>query len=213
MGKSSRTPILAAGGIVIRGISRPLIAVVQRSRDNAWVLPKGKLKPNERPVTAARREATEETGAEVRVHEFLGVISYVGGSGPKIAHFWRMQALGNTDGKPMADIKAVEWLPLTAAITRLSLPHEKFFLRNVGRKALNRTKRRGPSKPLPEEIAVPAAGPASEKRTPVLIDTASLLSPPVTTTPRVKLAKPQPRWDVLARLTRRWRASAARRAG
>ena len=197
--------------IVIRGGARPLIAVVQRRRDNAWVLPKGKLKPNERPVTAARREATEETGADVRVHEFLGVISYVGGSGPKIAHFWRMQALGEPEGKPMDDIKAVEWLPLSAAIDRLSLPHEQFFLRNVGRKALKQTKKRR-SKPLPQEMAIPAAGPASEKRMPVLIDTASLLIPPPTT-PRIKLVKPQPRWDVLARLTKRWRATVARRAG
>jgi 8-oxo-dGTP diphosphatase len=216
MGKSSRTPIMAAGGIVIRAGSKPLIAIVQRRRDNAWVLPKGKLKPNEKPVAAARREATEETGCDVRVHEFLGVISYVGGSGPKIAHFWRMQAVGETEGKPMDDIKAVEWLPLSVAIARLSLPHEQFFLRNVGRKALKRTKKKGRSRPLPEEMAIPAAGPASEKRMPVLIDTASLLTPPQSsTTPRIKLVKPQPRWDVLARLTKRWQAAVGRtrRAG
>ena len=93
MGKSTRPPVLAAGGIVIRSGQKPLIAVVQRRRDNAWVLPKGKLKPNEKPIVAARREATEETGCDVRVHEFLGVISYLGGSGPKLAHFWRMQAV------------------------------------------------------------------------------------------------------------------------
>jgi len=85
MKKSRRTPILSAGGIVIRNGAKPLIAIVQRRRDEAWVLPKGKLKPNEEPIAAAKREATEETGCEVRVHEFLGVISYVGGHGPKIA--------------------------------------------------------------------------------------------------------------------------------
>ena len=74
-------PVLAAGGIVISGGRKPRIAIVQRRRDNAWVLPKGKLKPDERPIAAARREATEETGCEVRVHEFLGVISYIGGRG------------------------------------------------------------------------------------------------------------------------------------
>jgi len=132
MGKSTRTPILAAGGIVVRHGGKPVVAVVQRRRDNAWVLPKGKLKANEKPIAAARREAMEETGVEVRVHEFLGVISYIGGSGPKIAHFWRMQVVGNTSDKPLDDIKAVEWLPLSAAIERLSLPHEQLFLRNVG---------------------------------------------------------------------------------
>jgi ADP-ribose pyrophosphatase YjhB (NUDIX family) len=106
MKKSRRTPILAAGGIVIRNDSKPLVAIVQRRRDAAWVLPKGKLKPNEEPIAAAKREATEETGCDVRVQEFLGVISYIGGNGPKIAHFWRMQAIDGPVGKLMDDIKA-----------------------------------------------------------------------------------------------------------
>src|SRR5215472_19128324 len=116
MGKSTRAPILAAGGIVIRNDPKPRLAIVQRRRDKAWVLPKGKLKPNEKPIAAAKREATEETGSEVRVHEFLGLISYVGGNGPKIAHFWRMQALDGPPGKLTGDIRAVEWLPLSAAV-------------------------------------------------------------------------------------------------
>ena len=132
---------MAAGGIVIRNGPRPLIAVVQRRRDDAWVLPKGKLKPNEKPIAAAKREATEETGCEVRVHEFLGLISYVGGNGPKLAHFWRMQALRGQGGKLMSDIKAVEWLPLKAAIERLSFTREHDFLRSIGRKALRRTRK------------------------------------------------------------------------
>jgi 8-oxo-dGTP diphosphatase len=136
MAKSSRKPVLAAGGIVIRNGVKPLVAIVQRRRDDAWVLPKGKLKPNERPVAAARREAREETGSEVRVQEFLGVISYRNSSGPKLAHFWRMQAIGGAGGKLMDDIKAVAWLPLSAAIERLSLTREHAFLRSVGRKAL-----------------------------------------------------------------------------
>jgi 8-oxo-dGTP diphosphatase len=142
MAKSSRKPVLAAGGIVIRNGAKPLIAVVQRRRDNAWVLPKGKLKPNERPVAAARREAREETGSGVRVHEFLGVITYRSGSGPKLAHFWRMQAIGAARGKLMNDIRAVQWLPLPAAIERLSLSREHAFLRDVGRKALRRMRRK-----------------------------------------------------------------------
>jgi 8-oxo-dGTP diphosphatase len=141
MAKSSRKPVLAAGGIVIRNGAKPLFAVVQRRRDKAWVLPKGKLKPNERPIVAARREAREETGSKVRVHEFLGVITYRNGSGPKLAHFWRMQAIRGQGGKLMSDIKAVEWLPLKAAIERLSFTREHDFLRSIGRKALRRTRK------------------------------------------------------------------------
>jgi 8-oxo-dGTP diphosphatase len=218
MGKSARTPVLAAGGIVIRNSGKPLVAIVQRRRDNAWVLPKGKLKPNEKPIAAAKREATEETGADVRVHEFLGVISYLGGGGPKIAHFWRMQAIGGPAGKPMDDIKAVEWLPLAAAIERLSLPHEQLFLRNVGRKALNRTQRKSRRRPPAEEAILPVADIAPaitatpDERAPAPADTASPPPQPVAraAVPRVKLVKPQPRWAVLTRLTRRWQAAVGR---
>jgi 8-oxo-dGTP diphosphatase len=197
MGKSTRTPVLAAGGIVIRNGGKPLVAIVQRRRDNAWVLPKGKLKPNEKPIAAARREATEETGADVRVHEFLGVISYLGGSGPKIAHFWRMQAIGGPAGKPMDDIKAVDWLPLSAAIERLSLPHEQIFLRNVGRKALKKTLEKARIKP--DAIEAP---PPPGKAVPVAPPGASA-APPARSTP-------QPRGNVLARLTKRWQAAIGR---
>jgi 8-oxo-dGTP diphosphatase len=155
MAKSTRTPIQAAGGIVIRNGPKPLIAVVRRRRDNAWVLPKGKLKLNETPIAAARREAIEETGSDVRVQEFLGVISYIGGSGPKIAHFWRMQAVGTGAGKLMSDIKAVDWLPLADAVERLSLPHEQEFLRTIGRMAVKRAAKRTRVRSQPPGVMLP----------------------------------------------------------
>jgi 8-oxo-dGTP diphosphatase len=211
MGKSTRTPVMAAGGIVIRHGAKPVVAIVQRRRDDAWVLPKGKLKLGEKPIAAARREAIEETGAAVRVHEFLGVISYLGGSGPKIAHFWRMQAIGATAGKLMDDIKAVEWLALAAAIARLSLPHEQQFLRNVGRKALRRTLRK-PRRRLPQaETPAPVIGivsePAIEAPAPAALPP---VAPPQVLSPPTKLLKPQPRWAVLARLSKRWQAAVGR---
>jgi 8-oxo-dGTP diphosphatase len=221
MGKSTRRPILAAGGIVVRHGGRPLVAIVQRRRDNAWVLPKGKLKANEKPIAAARREAMEETGVEVRVHEFLGVISYIGGSGPKIAHFWRMQAVGSAVSQPLDDIKAVEWLPLSVAIDRLSLAHEQSFLRNVGRKAIKRTQKKPRRKPVPEAIVTPTdiALPAIE-----LAETEAETVLPITQpearvfangTRNGKHIEQQPRWQMLARLTRHWQTAVGRtrRAG
>ena len=139
MGRSRQTPIIAAGGIVVRRNSKSAIAIVQRKRDKAWVLPKGKIKPNEKPIIAAKREATEETGCTVHVYEFLGVISYLSSGGPKITHFWRMQTTKKVAKSHTDDVKAVEWLPLSRAIERLSLPHEQHFLRNVGRHALRKS--------------------------------------------------------------------------
>jgi 8-oxo-dGTP diphosphatase len=220
MGKSSRPPILAAGGIVIRHDRKPLIAVVQRRRDGAWVLPKGKLKPNEKPIAAARREAIEETGCEVRVYEFLGVISYVGGGGPKIAQFWRMQAVGDATGKLMSDIKAVEWLPLSAAIERLSLAHEHMFLRNVGPMALKRALKKTriklpaqqPLQPVHEARTLDAALPVQEVDLLVPDDLGAAAT--VSTGRPDEVAAPSPsesqqRWGVLGRL-KRWQTAMGR---
>ena len=101
-----RTPIMGAGGIVVRGGPRPLIALVQRSKDDAWVLPKGKLKRKEAPIAAAEREVVEETGYRVEIHDYLGAISYKVGRKLKLVEFWRMQALGKTGRRPTDDIKA-----------------------------------------------------------------------------------------------------------
>lgn len=134
----ARKPIHAAGGIVIRGRERPRVAVVQRSKDEAWVLPRGKLKRNEHPRAGARREVVEETGHPVRVHEFLGAITYRAGGRPKVVQFWRMHAAERQVHDVMNDIVAVDWLPLAAAVRRLSYPLEKLFLARVGREAMAR---------------------------------------------------------------------------
>ena len=70
------------------------------------------------------------------VREFLGVIYYFASGRPKLVHFWRMQAAGAPERSLTREIKALEWLPLTSAIERLSRPHEQAFLRQVGRRAL-----------------------------------------------------------------------------
>jgi 8-oxo-dGTP diphosphatase len=134
-------PIHAAGGIVVRNGPRPRFAIVQRSKDDRWVLPRGKLKRAESAVIGARREVVEETGHRVRVREYLGAITYRASGRPKVVQFWRMQAKARPSHGLMKDIAAVEWLPLKAAIRRLSYPLEKLFLGNVGREAIARRKK------------------------------------------------------------------------
>lgn len=130
--------IEAAGGIVVRKDAGKLIAVVQRSKDDAWVLPRGKLKRDENPAAAARREVVEETGHRVEVHEYLGAITYRAGGRPKVVQFWRMEAEPEPSHDLMPDIVAVDWLPLKAAIRRLSYPLEKLFLRHAIARALKK---------------------------------------------------------------------------
>lgn len=148
-------PILAAGGIVLRGNVRPRIAIVRMRREKSWVLPKGKLLRREHPRDAAKREVLEETGYNVAVHDFLGSMAYPAEGKIKIVQFWLMRAVGTPVRELSDDVKAVKWLPLKQAIETLSRPHEKVFLTHVGRTALDRAKK------LPRR---PARGPARRRK-------------------------------------------------
>ncbi|WP_145664611.1 NUDIX hydrolase [Bradyrhizobium stylosanthis] len=132
----ARAPVMAAGGIVLRRGSTPLIAIVRQRKRNEWVLPKGKLDDGETPKEAAHREVLEETGHDVAIHEFLGTLVYQSGGRSKVVHFWRMEADGGPVRKLMNDIKAVDWLTLDDAIARLSREYERAFLTQIGPIAL-----------------------------------------------------------------------------
>jgi 8-oxo-dGTP diphosphatase len=132
----ARTPVLAAGGIVLRQAEPPLVAVVRLRKRNEWVLPKGKLDHGETPRAAAEREVMEETGHDVAVHEFLGTLAYESRGGAKVVHYWRMAAGQTPTRKLMRDVRAVDWLPIGEAVERLSRGYERAFLQHVGPIAL-----------------------------------------------------------------------------
>jgi 8-oxo-dGTP diphosphatase len=173
----ARTPVMAAGGIVLRQEKTPLIAVVRLRKRNEWVLPKGKLDDGETPRAAAEREVREETGHDVAVHEFLGTLVYESGGGFKVVHYWRMEAGEEPVHELMHDVKAVDWLPLDAAVERLSRGYERAFLANVGPIALQAAAavetRRTRAKKLASEKrrsrrVVPQPIPAPEVSAPVI---------------------------------------------
>jgi 8-oxo-dGTP diphosphatase len=122
---------LAAGGIVLRERGRIEIAVVQLRKYPHWVLPKGKLKRNEKPRSAAKREAIEETGHKVAVQEFLGTIAYESSGRSKVVQFWRMEASGAAVRDPASDIREVRWLSIKKALITLTFPREQIFLRHA----------------------------------------------------------------------------------
>jgi 8-oxo-dGTP diphosphatase len=157
----TRAPILAAGGIVLRGRGRPEIALVQLRKMSAWVLPKGKLATGESAIAAAHREVVEETGQRVSVHEFLGTLAYETGGRPKIVQFWRMQALGGPAGELMRDVRAMEWLALEEAIERLTHAREQAFLEHVGPMAMGLAERRSRRSVVRRHRPAPASEPAA----------------------------------------------------
>jgi len=154
----ARSPVLAAGGIVLRQGQTPLVAVVRLRKRNEWVLPKGKLDDGETPRAAAEREVMEETGHDVAVHEFLGTLVYESRGGSKVVHYWRMEARGGAVHELMRDVRAVDWLPLADAVDRLSRGYERAFLENVGPIALAAAAHAAPAQ------KAQAKQPAPEKR-------------------------------------------------
>lgn len=152
------THVEAAGGIVIRDLTEPLIAIVRLRKDGSWVLPKRKLKQGEQAEAAAKREVEEETGHDVTVLGFLGALSHVADRKHKIVQFWHMHASAAPVRALMDDVKAVKWLPLRKAIKALTRPHERVFLSNVGPAAIRAT--------ADSRRAVPAAPPLAPEPQP-----------------------------------------------
>ena len=160
----------------------PLIAVVRLRKRNEWVLPKGKLDDGETPRAAAEREVLEETGHDVSVHEFLGTLVYDSGGRSKVVHYWRMESCGEQVYELMDDVRAVDWLPLEAAVERLSRGHERAFLANVGPLALEASAlARVARQPKATKLPVP------EKRR-----RARPVAPPASSTMAVPAAPPDP---------------------
>jgi 8-oxo-dGTP diphosphatase len=140
----TRRTVLAAGGLVFRHNGRLEVAVVQLRKTPHWVLPKGKLKRNEKSRRAAKREVFEETGHKVLVHEFIGTLAYESSGRSKIVQFWRMEARGDAIRDPASDIREVRWLSPKKAIARLTYMREQSFLRHaLAEGALRGHKRNG----------------------------------------------------------------------
>jgi 8-oxo-dGTP diphosphatase len=133
------TPVLrVAGGIIQRATPRgDEIMVVYRKREQDWTLPKGEVKDNESFQEAVRREVEAETGCSCRLGNYLGTISYADNGVPKVVMFWKMTVVQEKLPAPESDvISEAIWLPLPAAIQRLSIAQEKALLSRLGSSAV-----------------------------------------------------------------------------
>ena len=72
---------------VLRHGVKPLVAVVRRRKDRAWVLPKGKLKPSETPIEWPVFHRAVETLITLRGPDLLrikGLLNLKGSKGPVV---------------------------------------------------------------------------------------------------------------------------------
>jgi 8-oxo-dGTP diphosphatase len=122
------TPILAAGGLVIRsdedGSLRVLVA--HRPRYDDWSLPKGKADPGETPELTAVREVEEETGVRADVITPIAEIEYsVSGGRRKVVRYFAMRHRSETPFVPNDEVDEIRWLAPDGAARLVSYDHDR----------------------------------------------------------------------------------------
>ena len=103
--------------------------IIHRKRYDDWTLPKGKLEVGESVPACAVREVREETGVTIRLSVPLDSISYeAGNAGLKKVDYWGGIVLDSVPRAPDAEVDVVSWLPVRAAVGRLTYSHDHFLV-------------------------------------------------------------------------------------
>jgi len=128
---------VSAGGIVFRmAEGQPVFLLIRDSYRN-WGFPKGHLEADEPADHAALREVAEETGlGELVLRGPLDTIDWYfrfrGRLVHKICHFFLMEsASAATSPQREEGITACRWLPLEAALKRLSYANARDVLQRA----------------------------------------------------------------------------------
>jgi 8-oxo-(d)GTP phosphatase len=124
-------PILAGGAVVTRehSLRGTEVVIVHRKRYDDWTLPKGKVEAGESVPVCAVREVHEETGVTIRLGMPLDSITYeAGNAGLKKVDYWGGVVLDSVRRAPDAEVDVVSWLPVRAALSRLTYSHDHFLV-------------------------------------------------------------------------------------
>ena len=85
-----------------------------------WELPAGKLEPDEKPQTTAKRELLEEAGVQAGLWQGLGDILMTPGFCDEIVHLFLARELTHVTAQPEAhEVIEVHWMPFDQALARV----------------------------------------------------------------------------------------------
>jgi 8-oxo-(d)GTP phosphatase len=114
--------IRAAGAVAWRpGPDGDEVLLVHRAKYDDWSVPKGKQEADEPLPLTATREVLEETGAVIALGRRLTSVRYKVNGSPKQVDFWAAQVTAMDDAAvPNAEVDKIVWLPVAAALRRVS---------------------------------------------------------------------------------------------
>ena len=136
--------IHSAGGVAFRvqqdeTLSSIQVALIATDKEcRRWQLPKGRLYPTEKPLTAALREVEEETGLETEYESFLKTVHYqyldtyartVPEKVIKKVDFYLLRVVGGRLSDASVEVQKVEWASADEALTRLAYDGERDCLK------------------------------------------------------------------------------------
>lgn len=129
-------PVIAAGGVVLRGggPAGPEVVLVHRPRYDDWSFPKGKQDPGETVGGTALREVWEETGLRCVLRDYLGPLRYDDEADrPKIAHYWLMLVTAHDPFVAGREIDQIRWVGIAGARELLARPVDRRLLDRAAR--------------------------------------------------------------------------------
>lgn len=125
---------VSAGGVVFRRDDDHIdIVIVAVGSNNRWQLPKGLVEKDEKPETAAVREAREEGGVDSEVVEHIETVEYwfAGLDGGervrfhKRVHFYLLRYLSGDTTNHDWEVNEARWVPIDDAKSQLAFDNER----------------------------------------------------------------------------------------